>query len=554
MPLTDFLKHFLQKLPENIQYLGTDVAPMLGPNWQQAIQQEQQRQLQMGLSQQQQENWEKQFGAQQAQQGQENQFRQGQLQLGALEHNIIPYQPSQAQGGPGLTQNSPASPSLAGAKGGGSNQPTSQPGPSADPNAMLGNWGAFMNGMQQAPSQGVNQPNQVPGGMAMSPSNRMPSMGGDSGAGGAIAAAAPRPLVPTPFNISGLPGQYQQRPEAQIPVPPELQKEGFPATMPESQFKGIQQYIDTRERLAALAAKPGKEEKEPEAIQQTAAQLTAKAQGLQGTFKRINDLPLEHQAAAWEKDRELRSSEADKINKQLAIQGQKDREEKYANQKASDTEVLGDIQRDPQGWFSIKDKDQQARVRTLAQQQGIRLPTREIKPNGQMADSLVAADTVQQQVDRMKQIATALGPASFGAMMGRLKNAEGDWGDPVFTDPTRAGLEEEFRGYSRNLSAQEAKLVGGGRTSVVIYNAIKGVTPGQWMDPAILEGAFRQAVNRAQITKNAINRWQYGDISDPYKNFNDATGKFGTIGGKRVRVTGHDDKTGKITYVEAPAQ
>jgi hypothetical protein len=552
MPLTDFLKNFLRALPENVQYLGTQVAPLLGPNWQQAIQAEQQRQLQLGAAQQQQENWEKQFAAQQAQQQQQAEFERGRLSVEALRSGLRP-QPAQTQGGPSLYGNQPAAPSFGGGGGVGAAPEVPNAPPSQTSITSIAPW-LQMFGMQQQGGQGVNAPGQVTGAVT-TPSMRMPAMGGASDAGGAVAPAA-APVMPTPFNIPGLQGQWGVQPELQVPMSPTLRQllPGLPAQIPASQLQHIQPYLDTLERMQAKAITPEKEPSEPAAIQQTAAQLTAKEKGLTGTFKRISDLPLENQEAAWEKDRELRQSESDKINKQLAIQAQKDREEKYANQKASDDEVLNDIQRDPQSWFSIKDKDQQARVRQLAKANNVKLPSREVKATGQIADSLIAADTIQQQVARMRQIATALGPTSFGAMMGRLKNAEGEWGDPVFTDPLRAQLEEEFRGYSRNLSAQEAKLVGGGRTSVVIYNAIKGVTPGQWMDPAILEGAFRQAVNRAQMTKNAIKRWQFGDIDDPYANYNSPIGQYGTIGGKRVKITGHDPKTGLLTYEEAPAK
>src|SRR5712671_3363422 len=99
MPLTDFLKNFLQKLPERIQYLGTDVAPLMGPNWQQAITEEKTRNQQMAQAQQAQQNWQQQFAQQQAQFAAQQQHGQGQLQLEAIKAGLrqVPTQDGQAQ-------------------------------------------------------------------------------------------------------------------------------------------------------------------------------------------------------------------------------------------------------------------------------------------------------------------------------------------------------------------------------------------------------------------------------------------------------------------------
>src|SRR6266576_5814351 len=127
MPLTSFLKNFLQQLPERVQYLGTEVAPLMGQNWQQAIQAGQQRQMQMAAAQQAQENWQKQFAAQQSQLGQQNEFERGKMQLAAYQHGLqqVP-QPQQSPGGPGLNAGG-AAPSfgMGGGQGGAPNIPNS---------------------------------------------------------------------------------------------------------------------------------------------------------------------------------------------------------------------------------------------------------------------------------------------------------------------------------------------------------------------------------------------------------------------------------------------
>lgn len=186
MPLTDFLKSFLQQLPQNLQYAGTRVAPLMAPDWERQSQFMQQQDAALAASQQQQENWEKQFSSMDQARKVQEEHQRGQLMIEALRAGLRPAGAQQTQGGPGLNGGGNA-PSF-GAGGGQSASPAQAPSP--DPSTSFGpNMYAQMFGMQGATARGPNAASQQQPGQ-ITPSSRMPAMGGDSGAGGAIAPAA----------------------------------------------------------------------------------------------------------------------------------------------------------------------------------------------------------------------------------------------------------------------------------------------------------------------------------------------------------------------------
>src|SRR5579859_629942 len=520
MPISDFVRNFLQ----NVQYAGTGIG--WTPEQQAEMRARSERQA---AGQQAQENWQKQFAAQQDARQQAQEEAQGRLFAELLKNPDIQMAPNaRTEAEPSLTG---AGPSLGGGGGvQGAVQATPQPFPTLP--QMLAEQAA--GGQQQQPGFGVNAPGALPSGIT-TPSDRVPTANGASGGGGVVQPAR----TSIPLNLPGLgskfPNLQYTSPGApagkeEKPVPDALaDKFGLPhgITLPPQQ-------------LAELAVKSAsiekpKEPSKEEGQQQTAAQMVAQAEGLKGSFKHITDLPLEHQAKAWDQLTQLNASEADKEIKAARLQKQQADTEKYADQKAADGEVVKELQENPQVWFNKSIPDaQRARVRIAASAAGIRIPTAE--PTQKMKDKLEAADEIQRQVNIMRNIAQELGPANFGAVIGRMTNAEGAWGTPILTkDPRTATLEQEFRNHSRLLTMQEVQAFGGGRTAVQLYQAVKGVTPQPTQSFPILEGAFNGTMRRAQQTKDAIKAYMYGDAlktPSPYKE-----GQTVMYKGKPVKIT-----------------
>jgi hypothetical protein len=525
MPLSDRITQFLQQLGQ-----GYDLGVM-SPE-----EREQRRQFQANAARQQ-----EQFGTHQdylnrqlQQQAEEAQAR--------IDAGLLPYGygrvgagPATQQGGPGLTD---PTPHIGEQPGQGTPRipPESQP---FDISSIMPLVSMF--GQQQQSGLSMNAPGQQPGGMPTAAS-RMAPTGGASGGGGVAS-----PAISTVFNIGK--GQYQKLSGSD---------ETTSVDIPEK-FRGLfggQAKVDFKDPAMArqiqsefikdvmAGGKPAKEPNKEADLMKSAAQLTADAHKLKGTFNSINDLPLEHQAEAWNQHADLLGGEVAKAAKEARTQNQLDRSEKFRTEKASDQEALNMIKQDPFAWF---DKsiipDQKARLRLLAKDQGVTLPSR--APKEGMDKKIEIANEIQEQVQRMKAIAEALGPESFGAMIGRMKNAEGDWASPVFTDPMRAQLEQEFRGHSKFLTLQEVSLFGGGRTAVQLFNEAKSVTPQQKQDMNFLTGSFRSTFNRAQMSKDAVRRYIYG-IDEPVGTGR-KKGDVVLIKGIPHRLTSDRDKSGNFT-------
>jgi len=433
--------------------------------------------------------------------------------------------------------------------GGGQGVAPSQTGP--DPISMMLPW---KDTMQGAPSQTPNAANTqspitTPGMRATSPPT--------ASAGGVIAPAQPQTVtvrgnewIP-PSGASSIPP---------IQVPEDLQdiygKEPIPVDSAAHAFQVRQDFAKMRESLK----KPlGGKEDDNVRIERDAAQAVAKDHGVKDPsgIKAIGDLPLEQREEAWNRKADMHAGATAVAAKEAARAAAEARAKEVQEAHDSDTAVYGLVKRDGQALFDIKDTKQQQRIIAMAAKEGYKLPTRQIPKTGQMNDSLLAADTVQQSIRRMADIAKALGPNSFGAVAGRLLDAEGKWGSPMFTedgDP-RKQLEQDFRTLATGLTAQETKLVGGGRASVQLYNAMKEITPNMKMDlNTFLQGAMHGTFSRAQMTKNAIKRWAYGDIENPFTQFSPY--KKGDIvthkDGKRYKLTSDPDEKGNATFEPVP--
>jgi len=379
---------------------------------------------------------------------------------------------------------------------------------------------------------GMNTPQQVSGGMPTPASRTAPTVGGG------VTSPAESPVIDFGGGM-----RYEKIPDAaetMVPTNAAAVKAGFKSAYPMSEYKVIQ---PTLEKFMAQDVPKTPAGKEAD-LMKSAAQMTAKEAGLDPTkFNSINDLPLEHQEKAWDKHADLLGGDVAKAAKEARTQNQLDRAKKYQDEKASDQEVLNDIKRDPLAWFSKNiPLDQKPRIRSAAKEAGITLPTRE--PTDPMKIKIEVANEIQAQVQRMRAIAEALGPQSFGAMIGRMKNAEGDWGNPIFTDPLRASLEQEFRGHSKFLTAQEVQLFGGGRTAVALYNMLKSATPQQMQDMPFLTGSFNSTFNRAQQSKDGVRRYAYG-IDEPVGTGR-KKGDVVLIKGIPHRLTSDRDKSGNF--------
>jgi hypothetical protein len=509
MPLTDFLKNFLTKLPENIQYLGTDVAPLMGPNWQQAIQSEQQRQMQLNAAQQQQENWEKQFGAQQQQQGTQNQLQQGQLLMQALEHGFMPQgvaQPQRTPGGPGLNGGG-ANPSF-GAGGGAGAAPSQALGPDPSNMSSIAPFAAMF-GMQQGGGQGVNQPNNVPSG-PMSPSSRMPSMSGDSGGGGAIAPAG--------IDIPGLPGRPM------LPPPP-VRTQSLPdpvadffkmphgITLPAQQFASM---MDTFARVQSKASSPTNEkptEKEV-LIQSQLAGL-----GATDDWKTVAKTNPSLYAKAVSQAEEI-------INPGMAAQ-RRDADQALAdklklNQAQKDNAISfwDRTKADPSTWFDKEEnKDTRIYAEQLAKQRGEEnfIPKKPLDNIRQQSEAF-ALDVLNgnQQLRNIAGRLMQVDPGAFGAMTGRWNEGMTKLGAVVGNSPESNYLINRFLDTINPILARDTKQLSGGRAAIQMMNMLKQSFPTLHTNPGALAASFDTADNIAKSTIRDNRLFSYG-ITDPKK-------------------------------------
>ena len=552
MALSDFVRSVLQ----NIQYAGTAVAPLMGNNWQQAAQEMQNRQMQQqqadaqAAQQQQANDFETQRLAQSKQyQDAEVEDRRQQILQGFSKLGKVTLAEDQSPGGAGL-QSGGAS---LGA-GGGAMQPNQPNVPPQIPTTL-----GILNGMQGAPSQTPNAANQSENaGLAQQRFAGAPTA---SQGGVVIPAASGTPasnVVPTAFQFIGPGGKkYNYTPgsdqsdDPNISVPAELQGLANGAkTLPLSQFRTLSEAA----KSLGIQVSGAKATKEPNpwssALDTAIKEKYPKANSLDDP-----QIPITERAGIQNRATEIQAGEAGAAAKEARQAALDQRAKDVQDAHDSDNAVMNLVKRDGQAIFDIKDEKQLHRIQAQADAQGIKLPTRQIPKQGQMADSDLAADSVQQTISRMSQIAKLLGPADFGAVGGRLLNAEGEWGSPVFAkDDMRSALEQEFRTLSVGLTAQETKLVGGGRASVQLFNAMKEITPSMKMDAgSFLQGAMRGTIARAQMTKTAIKHWSMGEIENPYKEFSpNKSGSIVTLkDGRKVKLTSDPDEKGNFSYVPA---
>jgi len=512
MPLTDFLKNFLQKLPENIQYLGTDVAPLMGPNWQQAIQSEQQRQMQMGAAQQQQENWEKQFGAQEQQRQQQNQFQQGQLMLEAIRNNLIPQgaQPQRTPGGPGLNGGG-ANPSF-GAGGGAGAAPTQAPSPDPSNMSSIAPFMAMLSGagQQQTGGQSVNAAGQTaPGGQ---PPMRMPGMSGDSGGGGGA-------TVPSAFNIPGINGPMIPKQEPVVPLHPDIVKawpelaQKYPNGMPISQYKNLEPQFD---KMLGVGAKGEGAKDNPKEVM---VQSRLVAAGIPGDWRQVAKTNPDAYAKAVAEAEDL-------SNPQLALQ-RREQEQNLADKlKLAESEKNNAIaywdrvKADPSAWFD-KEEDKKTRTYTeqLAKQRGEEnfIPKKPLDTVRQQSEAF-AMDVLSGN-NKLRSIASELmqeDPAAFGAIAGRWNETLTHIGAPVGRTPKANYLINAFLDNINPLLARDTKQLSGGRAAIQMMNMLKQSFPTLHTNPGALAAAFDTADGIAKNTIRDNRLFSYG-ITDPKK-------------------------------------
>lgn len=555
MPLSDLIRSVLQ----NIQYAGTAVAPLMGNNWQQASQEMQnraatQQQAQAQATQQQFQNQQEQARFAQTQKYQDAEIEDKRQQnIAALrrEGYDISLKQEGPSGGPGLNGEGPS----IGAGGGQmqSNQPNVPP--------QIATTQGILNGMQGAPSQTPNAANQSQNaGLVAQRFAGAPT----ASQGGVVipTASQTQGVMPTAFDFPGPGGKtftarmaQPQQDKYTISIPPALRgafggQDTYTTSDP-VEARGI------REKAMEFLGKQQGEQKEPNLDAQALQAAIAK---VNPNGKTIMDVPPESRGAVLDDAKDMSSGAAGRAEKAEKLSQQQDRDKAKAIQQSSDDVNYGRLKKDPLFIFnSSLDKDQRARLELRAAAQGVDLPTRDPAKVPQLNDRLEASQEVQAQTQWMHNLYQKIGPQNFGALIGRVKIAEGAAGAPIVTfskgsafksgDKTTDGtplatLEEEFRDHATWLTQNEVRANGGGgRAAVMLVNMAKGATPQQWKDPSFLEGAFRSTWNRAQMIKNGINDYAYGRINDVPKNMNLITGK--RFPGERVKF-----KSGETQIVD----
>jgi len=557
MPITDFLRSFVEAL----SYAG------MSPQQQhEALLRKQQLQMEQQAGQADAEQKERMFQAQYGPQGryaQELDLRRQQQMIDLIRGGAYPQGAMPAgnaanlQGGPGLSATGPTTAEAP--------TPTTIPPPVPNATSRGGDSTAvslmpFLNmmGLQQSGGQNVNAATQQGG--PTTPASRVAPTGATSGGGGVISpAAAPMPsaspAAPNVFNFTGpgnksipfvLPNQTTDDP--MIPVLPEVAAKlgyGNVSQIPKSQY-APNEALFREATMQSILPKPARE---PDMKAQ--AMLTA-VQEVNPKGQTIEDVPAEQRGKVFDRAIDLQAGELGRQQKEANLAAAKDREQKVQDARASDDAMYAILHNDGQALFDIKDNAQKDRMLVRAKAEGFQLPTRQIPKQGQMADGLLAANVVQRAASRMEAIARALGPEDFGAVIGRLNNAEGKWGATFFKkDDARAELEQDFRLQSAAIAAQETKLLGGGRASVMLFNIIRDVSARPALAPALLKGALRGTEARAQMTKDSVNDWAYGRSEKPFVP-NTSTYKKGDVvtlkSGARVRLLADPDKDGNAPH------
>lgn len=549
MPLSDNLRYFLQ-------HVGMTPEQQAQERQQQAI-----------------------LAAHQSQFGQQQDFARQKMQQDAEEAflkaqtGLVPYGfnmqrgrggagPATQQGGDGLNATTP---STMEAPGSPTPRGDGPPQPSTDElmEKLMPGWGQFQ-GQQQQGGMGVNQPGQMPQGGPMTPSMRMPGMSGDSGGGGAAQPAAAKPVVPTmqsilqgqfrgqPYNISKMPSSGEEDPEMNLPA--DVAKIHGSPKAKASQIKLMAPIWDTILRGQQASAKPGKDDKDAP-IMDTAVRDFARANpdiklpkiGADEYYD-LSHVPEEKRAAVQQAFGDLKTPgarearEASTAQKKSSDQELKNKIEQFNTQKANAEGLLAQTQADPKAFFQ-KGVSQEARdqATALAHQRGIDLPTRDL-PEERAKVDLYSMDLIQGN-NRLKQLATQLGPDNLGALMGRWNEGQMTWGTPLKTgDPRIDAAAQEFYSIANGLTIREVKQLGGGRAAVQLMNTLKNATPQLKMDPRYMKGAF-DAVDFWSNTQMKNNRdYMMGKLNPNQHHKGDII----TIKGKKVRIGTEPDAKGNF--------
>lgn len=498
MPLTDFLKSFLQKLPENIQYLGTDVAPLMGPNWQQAMQAEQERQLRLAAGEQQQANWEKQFGAQQQHARTQEDIEQGKLFSDYIRSGWMPQQAPENRGLQG------AGPSF-GAGGGVTASPETPIG--ADPSiTSLAPWLSMFNSGQQGVSgQAINGAGNQPG--AVGPSNRMPGAAGASEAGGVILPA---------MSIPGLPGtpMIPPPPTRIQPLPDEVAdffKLPHGVQLPVQQFTLM---MDTYARVKE------RQVKEPTQLLDVQAQMRMLDPTYHGTPEQAAiekpDLFNKAKTGIWEREH------PDVIAaREATLAAQRDKLQLSKDEQANGRSLLDRTLMNGMAWGMGKEDDKEHEAaKKIAREEGLPIPTAKLDDKEQQR--VTAAYRMQGANDYLKNLAFQImkrdpSGQAFSAMMGKWDEKKAEWGiAPRMDDPELSKLIAQFVDGSNNLVIQEGAVQGGGRIAIQLLHMLKGIAPSVGQNPSVLTGSFRNNEFQVKNTLEQAQRFIWG-VPDPKK-------------------------------------
>lgn len=378
----------------------------------------------------------------------------------------------------------------------------------------------FGAGQQGQTGHAVNGAAQVA--PSTTPGNRLP---GANPAAPSMGALGPLfnlgNLAGRPLNVQQFGASNEESPSIEFTVPPSMTGGSAPQKIKVPINKDTNASTVELLKLFGGGTKPSKLGA-PEAQMRSAAQQVAQAHGLPiDQFEHPNDLPVDMQKEAWSNYNDLRMTDLEKQQKQELLDAEKEKNKQFAEARASDSAVMDLLKRDPM-YFDhkhIPDQKQYDRILTQAAEQGVKLPTR--TPTPKMDEASNTADELQMQTKRIESLAQQVGWQNFGAIIGRLKIGEGKIGEPLITidKPSAKGtpqaqLESELRDHLNFLTLQETKLFGGGRTAVMLVNMVKTTSPQQWQSQPLFQGALTAAYNRAQITKNAVKRYAFGDTDE----------------------------------------
>lgn len=477
MPISDFIRSVLN----NVQYFGTNVAPLFSPNWAQIIEKRRQDEENQGALASQSDLEERKFQQQQQYQNAQIQDVQERNKNEAAKTLADLYSRGfrdvqGAPGGPGLNEDG-ASPSFG---AGGGTVPPGTPNVVPQIPTALG----ILNGMQQAPSQGVNSANATTN--TPTPAVRANPTGATSGGGGVVS-----PAVPTVFNILGHHLQYSppDQTEGQYPVPDALkQLMGTHA----ASMKDINTASELATRLGIIG-QPKPPAKEPNLA---ADAMTTAIQEVNPKGKTITDVDPDKRAAVLERARILEKGPTD------AMKTQKDKLEMAKAQNELDAfkatkspeainNLVGMMKRNPDLYDEIKDKDQQGMVaQEWSKQTGMPLPTK-LDADAKKGEGYArTTGNVLNRVMSMADDPTVL--KRIGPYLGRLGQGEQSLGNTFNQLPdSEKSFIQNFRSDLNYLYLQEGKTIFGGRPPVLLINMLKSSSPNVNQVLPLMRGSFR---------------------------------------------------------------